>query len=721
MKSMKFTKARRLSAALRLAWPALLPSLLAPLPLGAQESEPAEDPVQLEAVTVKASPFARSRDDLVQAAEVLAGKELDRKRKATIGETLENELGVSTTDFGPGVGRPVIRGQGGARVQVLENGIASMDVSTLSSDHAVTIDPANAQQIEILKGPATLMFGNGASAGVVNVINNRLPTQYIEGNSGSAEVSVGSNANERQLAVDLNHGAGGYLLHFDGAQRRTGDFDIPGFADPANPVSEGRLANSALDSRSGALSLSRIGEDGSAGLAVSAYDHSYGLPQEPDAFIAMRQTRVDAQATRNRPSSFLSSLSLRLGANDYTHTEFEDAATPGTKFDNREADLRVEARHLPLAGFTGVFGLQGVDRDFSAVGDEAFVQPVQTRSLGLFLIEEHPFSWGRIEFGLRADRVANDPASLRTDGTPNIDPRSGLQLQARNHTPLSYSFGSVYNFSEHLHLRAGYAHAQRAPSAEELYAFGPHLATGTFERGNAAFDKENSDNFDLTLDRDGARWSWKLSLYYNRIADYLYLQELDANLDADNTATGPDANGVPDGEADRVDETGVFVAPANLAGDELILVDYRQSDARFYGIEGETGYRLLDSEALKLNGRLFGDLVRGELSGGGNLPRITPTRYGIGLDGSLERWNAELTLTRIARQTRISSLETATAGYTLLSADLGYSLSRGAVSSYVFLRGRNLLDEDARRHTSFLKDVVPQAGRSFIVGLRADF
>lgn len=717
-------RARLLAAPQSIQTALLLSSLLLSPALRAQTaSNPdatSDAPTQLEPINVQASPFGHDRDALVQDAEVLTGKELDRKRKSTIGETLENELGVATTDFGPGVGRPLIRGQGGARVQVLENGTSSMDVSTISNDHAVTIDPANATQIEILKGPATLMFGNGASAGVVNIVNNRLPTEYIEGSSGSAETSIGSNALDRQFSGDYTLGTNGYMLHADGALRRTRDFDIPGFANPADPVNEGHLANSAIDSQSGAVSFSRVGDSGSAGIAVSRYLNTYGLPAEETAFIAMRQTRIDAQGTLNNPLSFLSSLRLRLGANDYTHTEFEDAATPGTVFSNKEYDTRLEARHKSFAGLTGIFGLQITDRDFSAVGEEAFIQPVQTQSTGLFLIEERPYDWGRVEFGVRADRVSNDPSSTRGDGSPNVDPRTGDLLTSRDHTPLSYSVGSVYNLSQHLHLRGNYAHAQRAPSAEELFAYGPHLATTTFERGNSNLSKENSDNFDLTLDRDGGRWSWKVSAYYNRIDNYLYLRENDANLNADGSQSG-DADGTPDGQADRVNEEGEFVAPANLAGDELTLVDYVQAPARFYGVEGETRYQFINEGALKLAGRLFGDMVRGTLDDGGNLPRVTPARYGIGFDGSYERWSGDLNLTRVAAQDRISALETPTEGYTLLSSDIGYTVSYGDVSSYIFLRGRNLLDEDARRHTSFLKDTVPQPGRTFIVGVRADF
>lgn len=687
----------------------LLSSLSAPV-LAQNTAE--EAPTELAPVIINANPFGRAADDVVQPVEALKGEELVRKRRTNIGETLEGETGVSTADFGPAVGRPVIRGQGGPRVQVLENGIASMDVSNVSTDHAVSIDPANAEQVEIIKGPATLIFGSGASAGVVNVVNNRLPTRYAEGSFGSAEFTFGDNASERNYAADLNHGAGGFMFHLDAARREADNFDIPGFADPSNPVNFGTLNNSAVETDSLGVSLSRIGDAGSFGIAISRYESVYGLPQEDEAFIDLEQTRVDLQGTLEKSLGIFSRLRARLGVNDYAHTEFEDPATPGTQFDNDEIELRVEAEHAPIAGFRGVFGVQVVDRDFSAVGDEAFVQPAETQSLGLFLVEEREMSWGRFEAGLRVEDVNNDPTDVRpTDGMPNVNPRTLVLMPERDFTPVSLSLGALFNLGDQHHLRAGFSRAQRAPAIEELYAFGPHIATGTFERGGNTFGKETAHNFDLTLDRHNSRWTWALSLYVNQLKDYIYLQEVDCDQDADVAGCG-----TPDGTADLVDEDGVF-DPMN---GEFLLVDYLQADARFYGAEAETAFALLNG-ANKLNVRGFADLVRGRLDAGGNLPRVTPARIGVGVDGRSGDLSYAVTLTRVQDQNRISGLESATSGFELLSADLGYTLRGGPVATTLFLRGRNLLDEDARRHTSFIKDLVPMAGRSLFAGVRAEF
>lgn len=693
--------------------------------LAAQTLAPEEEATPLPEIVVTANPLGRAADDLVQPVEVLSGSALDRKRRGSLGETLENELGVSAADFGPAVGRPVIRGQGGPRVQILENGIAAMDASTVSADHAVSIDPANAEQVEIIKGPATLIYGSGASAGVINVVNERLPERYVEGGQGEAELSWADNASERQARADLSYGAAGFMVHADGAVRHTGDFEIPGVADRAGGGRRGRLDNSAVDTRSGAVSAARISDEGVLAAAMSVYESRYGLPKEESAFIDLEQKRYDLLAKRLDPLPGLESFKLRLGYNDYLHTEFEDPATPGTVFRNRELETRAEAVHRPVAGFRGVIGLQLGDRDFAAVGDEAFVQPARTRSLGLYWVEERPLAFGRFEIGARAERVESDPVARRPgDGTPNTDPRRGTLQPQTTHTPVSLSVGQLIDLGEVHHLRLGYTRSQRAPSAEELFAFGPHLATGTFERGDNRFGEETGNNLEIGLERHGERWHWSLSTYYNQLKDYLYQDENDCNRDAGDFAGAC----APDGDADQVLPDGRFVAAADIPAlppdeqEELLrLVDYRQEEARFWGFEAQTRYQILTG-AFTLSGRLFGDLVRGELADGGNLPRVSPARYGLGIDG---RWNAlgyALNWTRVQPQDRVSALETATDGHDLLAADLSYRwIAADDTTTTLYLRGRNLLDEEARRHVSFLKDVAPLPGRTLVVGVTLRF
>lgn len=676
----------------------------------AQEPDTQEAPTQLEAIEVKASPFAkRAADELVQPVDVLAGEALERKRAGNLGDTLSQQLGVSTTYFGPGSGRPIIRGQGGPRVMVLENGVGSMDASVLSDDHAVTVDPAHAQQIEIIRGPATLLYGSGAVGGLVNVVDDRMTDRLDPGFHGSADLSYGDNADERNARLHLDRGGQRYNFHLDGALRRAGDYDIPGAAAADGSGSQGKLANSFVETESGAVSLGRVGEDSFVGGSVSLYNSRYGIPkpeapgEDPTVFIDLEQVRADAEGRWDDPFSGFERLRLRAGVNDYRHTEFEDIGMPGTRFNNREVELRAETTHGQLAGWQGTFGAQLVNQDFEAVGEEAFVPPVKSNAIGIFAVEERTYGWGQLQLGVRVEPTRRDASgSNGCSGSDNPD---------RSFTPLSVSAGTLFEVGEHAHLRLNASRAQRSPVTEELYACGPHFATISFERGNPDLDPETANNVELSLDRHEGRWTWTVNVFYNRVTDYLFRREVDQGLNADGSGTA-----AADGEADRVDEEGSFTGDSN----DLLLLDQVQADAEFYGAEAQTQMKLLSYGPIELDVRLFADMVRGRLVDDGNLPRMTPTRVGIGFDGSHGPFDLSLELTRADAQDRLASLETQTDGYSLLSADLGYTRWLGTRKLTVYLRGRNLLDEEVRTHTSFLKDFAPQPGRAAFLGMRVE-
>jgi iron complex outermembrane receptor protein len=686
----------------------------AAFPLIAAAESP-EATVELAPVQVQASPLGQTADELVHPVDVLSGAELQRRQRGTIGDVLADRPGVSNANFGPGVGRPVLRGQGGGRVQVLENGIGSMDASTISADHAVASDPLNADQVEVIKGPATLIYGGGASAGVVNIVDDRLPDTVTPGLQLRSDLSYGDNGDERNGALKARYGTSALQLGAQYARRKANDFSIPGFAERQTEGEDGHehegeepafgtLANSSLDTESYGASAAWAGERGMFGAALSRYETNYGIPghaheheheegegEEAHSHegirIDLEQTRLDLRGVLNSPLPGFEKLEARAGVNDYEHREVSSEGEVHTTFKVREFDSRVQLRHRPLAGWTGVAGLHLGNRDFEAIGEEAFVPPVETQGLGLFVVENREIGPHLLELGARVDRSSHEP-----DGG----------LADRDYTPLSLSAGINFLVAEHLHLRFNAQRAQRAPSAEELYAGGPHLATLAYERGNLDLGKETANNLDLSLSRDQGRWTWELGAFYNRINDYIFLREVD---------------GDGDGEADRVDETGTVQADG-----ELLLVDYRQQDAEFYGAEASAGYKLIVDGPFKLNLKAFGDTVRGQLKDdGGNLPRITPTRLGIGAEGSYGPFDGSLRYMRSQKQDRTAALETPTPGYDLLSADLAYTLESGSTSTTFYLQGRNLLDEKIRLSTSFLKDVAPLPGRSLFAGVRVDF
>lgn len=693
------------------------------------QSPPPEEPVELEEIIVRSGPFERTADELVQPVDVLSGEALERRRRGTVGDVLADRPGIANASFGPGVGRPVIRGQGGPRVLLLENSIASMDASSISADHAVTVDPLDADQIEVIKGPATLIYGGAASAGIVNVIDDRLPDIVVPGLRLRGNLSYGDNGDERNGALRARYGVGEFQLGANVGRREAGEFDIPGYATRAGAdaheghdhaeeeeeVPYGVLDNSDLRTDSYGASAAWVRDRGMLGVAVTRFESNYGIPghghaheedagEEEEAHshdgvrIDMEQTRTDLRGLLYDPLPGFDRLELRAGINDYRHREIEPGGEVGTTFDVQETETRIELAHRPLGEWVGVAGLHVSHRDFEAVGEEAFVPPVVTRGLGLFLVESRKIAGHEFEIGARVDQVEHEPQS---DALADTD-----------FTPLSLSTGINFLFGDHLHLRVNLQRAQRAPAAEELYAFGPHLATLAFERGDVALDVETANNLDLSFGRDRGRWTWEVGAFYNRINDYVFLREVDEGLNADGSGT-PSSDGV----ADRVDESGTFEADG-----ELLLVDVTQQDAEFYGAEIWLRHQLIDEGPLRLALRGFGDTVRGRLkSGGQNLPRISPSRLGISADAEFGDWSAALGYTRVLEHDRLAPLETNTPGHDLVSADLEYALPFQNVRTTIYLQGRNLLDEKQRLSTSFLKDVAPQPGRSLFVGLRFDF
>ncbi len=719
-----FSLARRPS--LRLT-PVALAALAFPLMARADEPPPTPPPAtQIEEIVVQASPFGHIADDLVQPVDVLSGEELDRRRRGTIGDVLADRPGIANASFGPGVGRPVIRGQGGPRVQILENGIASMDASSISADHAVTVDPLGADQVEVIKGPATLIYGGAASAGVVNVVDDRLPDTVTPGMRLRGDLSYGDNADERNGALRARYGIGEWQLGANYARRKAGDFKIPGYATRAGTEHDhahedeheheeeryGVLENSNLSTESYGASGAWIGERGMFGAAITRLETNYGIAghshgDEGEAEgghshdgvrIDMKQTRVDLRGLLYDPLPGFDRLETRIGINNYQHLEIEPGGAIGTTFDVREQEGRVELAHRPLGEWVGVAGLHVTHRDFEAVGEEAFVPPVVTSSIGLFLVEGRSFGEHRLELGGRVDRVSHNPEGNNPD---------------QDFTPVSLSAGINFVLSEHLHLRVNAQRAQRAPAAEELYAYGPHLATSAFERGNLSLDPETANNLDISFGRDHGRWTWEIAAFYNRISDYVFLKEVDQGLNADGSGSG-----ASDGIADRVDESGAFSPDG-----ELLLLDFAQQDAELYGAEISGKYQLIDTGPFRLSLRAFGDTVRGRLKGSGDkLPRMTPSRLGVGADASYGPVSAGIGYTRAMEQDRLAPLETQTPGYNLLSADLSYALPFGdSTRASIYLQGRNLLDEKQRLSTSFLKDISPQPGRSLFVGVRFDF
>ncbi len=642
----------------------------------------------LDEVIVTAAPLG----DFLQPSRVLGDEELLLKRESTLGETLANELGVSSSYFGPAASRPIIRGLSGSRVTMLSDAISTLDVSDVSSDHGVAVEPLLAEQVEIIRGPATLVYGNAAAGGVVNVLDNRIPKRLPESPFGGGVELRGDTAAEERAVVGRLDGAVGRLAwHVDAFTRETEDIDIDGFAtaDPAERPEderEGTLANSFSESDGFAGGVSWVAERGYLGVSISGLDNQYGLPGpeeeeegEGDAeeeiaggpFLDMEQTRIDVRGEYRFEGGLWERLKLAFGTNDYEHAEVEPSGEIGTLFENDAWQARLEAAHAALLGWRGAIGLQFDDRDFSAIGEEAFVSPTTTESWGVFLVEQRELSWGQLHLGARVESLEHENATLA----------------GYDDTAFSLAAGLAIDIVDNHALIANLSRTERHPAAEELYSNGPHIATRQFEVGlligGEGSDTEDTINLDVGLRGEADDLEWAVSVFYSDITDYIY-QDLTGEVE-----------------------------------DGLLVAQYTQDDAEFYGFEAEVMFPLTTGGAFGPKLRLFADYVKAELDDGSDLPRIPPLRIGANFEIGHENWRAGLDAIYHAEQDDISSF--ATDSYTMVNLSIVYRQDWQQMSWELFARGTNLLDEDARKSTSFLAAFAPLPGASLHAGVRARF
>lgn len=648
----------------------------------------AVEPVELDSVVVSSSALGRQSHEMTLPVSVLEGDELVQRREATLGETLQSVPGVHASGFGAGASRPVIRGLDGARVKVLSDGVELLDASTISPDHAVVSEPLLAERIEVLKGPATLLYGGGAIGGVVNVIDRKVPTHVPEkGYEGELELRANSAANEGAGVFGITAGTGNFAVRAEGAKRQADEYEIPG--------SPNKQTGSYNDTDTFTLGASFIGERGYLGAAYTEQNNRYGLLAHEHAdchthgtdwhcgghghghdhdhehegvpYVDMQQKRWDLRGELSDPLPGFELARLRVGHSNYQHKEIEGGEV-GTRFDNDATDARLELTHQPLFGWRGVLGAQTLRRDFETTGEEAYVPPTLTRNHGLFLLEEYTAGAWRYELGLR-----HEWQDIDADG-----PRD------TSHSGTSVSAGAVWTFAPQYSLGFSLSRSQRLPTAEELYAYGPHAASRTVELGNIELDEETSHNAELTLRKFAGRTTFTFSLFRNQVDDFIYAAD-----------TGNDIGG------------------------GYREIEYRQQDAVLTGAEGEVRFQVTDATAFTL----FGDHVRGKLrDGGGDLPRIPADRLGVRIDQSLTpALNGQLEFYRVKRQDDLADYETETGGYNMLGAGLSYAGSLKQSDYLIYLKGNNLLDEKARQHTSFIKDDVLLPGRNLTVGVRLAF
>jgi iron complex outermembrane receptor protein len=613
-----------------------------------------------------------------QPVEVLDAGDLTSRMDMTIGETLTREAGVSSTYYSPGASRPVIRGLQSSNIRVLEGGIGAGDASTTSPDHAVTIDPLAAEKVEIVRGAAALLYGGTAVGGLVNVTDNRIPSEKPEKPvTGTLDLRLGSVADERSGGLVLDGRGGPIAWHLDGTLRDTGDYGIPGaaFVDGGGPV--GTLPNSDVETETATAGVSWVGGKGYVGASYRWFDTLYGIPvslEDPTApgevRIDMQQRRVDVDGAWTNPLGGLRGVHVRLGTTDYEHQELEGEAI-GTEFLGDGWEGRVDLPHDIGERVSGTAGAQAGRADFEAIGDEAFLPRSRTETAALFLVEEIRIGPSTIKLGARYEdqEVEDLTAGLRR----TFDGPSG-------------SVGYMYSSGDRGAVAIDLSRTRQFPTAEQLLSFGPHLATFSFEIGDPDLQETVATGADLSLRGRAARVSGALSLFATRFDDF------------------------------------VFEEPTGGVTDGLPEFQFQQADAEFVGAEAHGDIVLWHREPHHLTLELTGDVVRAELADSGEpLPFIPPLRYGLGLRYDGRRFWGSVAADHADEQDRVADFETTTAAYTLVGAEFGVRFFVGGVVQEVRLLGANLLDEEARNHVSRLKDLVPLPGRNVALGYRLLF
>ena len=692
-------------------------------------------PSVMEVLDVYATPLHTSTIESALPVNVIAGDDLKLKQASTLGETLKNEVGVHSNFYGSVTSSPIIRGLDGPRVLITQNGLDAGDASRVGADHAVATETSTATQIEVLRGPATLFYGSGAIGGVVNIVDDRVPTS----SETLADWLLQYNdvSNEKQASFSVQTGSDQFAFHLDGFWRDAGEYQLPNDFDPHAHEEEeeheegeedhdedhedeetSHLANSSSKSSGFTIGSSYLFDQGYVGFSYGRLNRDYGIPghshddeheeedhdedeheeegHEAGTAAEMEQDRLQILSEVNFTDSFIKQLFTRFAYTDYQHQEIEDGAV-GTVFSNKSYELKADLYHQEFSGWQGAWTLHLKKSDFKAVGEEAFAPPSTTKSVAIAWLEEKHFGDVLLQLGARVEQVEIDVESTTISLEGYDDKLASFSQQ--KFTPLSTSLGLVWDYQGGYNLGLSLAASQRAPSAAELFSFGPHIGAGTFEVGamfglssgsdvesvSESLDVETSYSVDLTWRKFEGDFGFVVSAFYNQVKDYFYQQ--DTGLVFEN---------------------------------DLPVLIYKQDDVDMYGLEAEFVYQI--SSPLKV--KVFGDYIKASLSDNSSLPRIPPMRIGTSLNYQGNSFDSEISANHYFEQDDIASLETTTPSYTLLDFNYNYYLDgMGFKDSdmVLYVKGQNLTDEVALVHSSFLKNISPLPGRNYSIGLRGSF
>ncbi|HEX7874902.1 MAG TPA: TonB-dependent receptor [Sphingobium sp.] len=667
---------------------------------------------------VVSAPLRTSERDVLSGTSIVTGETLQRDLRSTIGETLARQPGVSSTAFGPNASRPILRGFQGERVSVLSDGIGSIDVSNTSVDHAVVIDPLLAERVEVLRGPASLLFGSAATGGVVNVIDKRIPRAMPEnGYSFDGMASYGTAAKERSVSGSADVAVGqSFVVNANGSYLKSSDLRIPGYAlsgparaaaltaaagpttpdDPdfaASANIRGRLPNTGAETWTAGFGGAVVTDTANVGIAFSHYDSLYGVPiryatesgqgQEAPR-LSIVQNRVDVRADVETGGSFIERIRARAAYAAYRHYELGEDGSIATAFKSKGIEGRLELVQANRGGWSGASGVQYLHRDFNVNGDEAFLPNNLTDRTGLFTLQQLDLGKLRIEGGARYEhstlRAANDPEGRFFSGKRDFDAVSG-------------SAGLSYALAQDVRTGINVSRTERAPSAEELFANGPHGGTQSWEYGNPDFKLEKAWTVEATLHVHKPGFAIDASAYYSWFSNYIGENQVDqAICEAGAAPSGRDV--------------------------DLPCFQFTQGKARYYGAEADMTVLLGRAGPYAINLDLVGDYVHASGVDDSPLPRIPPARILGGLEAQSDRLTGRVEVEHSFVQNRFTTFETRTNDFTMVNASLSWRPIKGNDKVSLLLTGNNLFDVEARRASSVLKDFAPLAGRDVRITAR---
>ena len=719
----------------------------------------------IEVIDIVSTPLHLSSMESAMPVSVLSDEDLRRQQSATLGDTLENLPGIHSSAFANVASTPIIRGLSGPRVQIAQNGLDVSDASRVGPDHSVASEASTATQIEVLRGPATLFYGSGAIGGVVNVVDNRVPTDSET--RGEALIEHSSVNDQKLGSFNITTGSDNFAFYADAFSRKSNDYEIPVAAEAHDEHDDEHeeheeehndfvVENTHEKSYGFTLGGSYLFDGGYIGLAVEKLDREYGIPghshgeeaheedgheddheeeHEESVYAELEQTRAQLLGEFNFKEQFINKLNLRAGYTDYEHAEIEEGMI-GTVFQNQTEEFRIDAEHQLLNEWRGGLSFHYKNSKASALGEEAFTPASDTSMLALALMEERHFGNVLVQLGARVESVKLKASHVilpevelhghdeeehlddHVDDHIDGDEHNGEDFPFdRTYTPISLSAGAVWNFSPDYNVGIAVSRSERAPSAVELFSFGPHIATGTHEVG-ALFDihteggeshielnetnpdLETSNNIDLTFRKKTGNVGFIFNVFYNSIDNYYYQKDTDLVVHVEAHDHG-------DEHSEDVD--------SHEEESELPLFLYKQNDVILNGFEAQVAWQVND----EFKTELFADFVRARLKDGGDLPKTPPLRFGTKFSYATENISANLAVTRYQSQERTAEFETPTDGYTLVDASIAYDLPVYNLSVYV--KGDNLTDTEARLHTSFLKALAPRPGRNISIGLKGYF